>query len=133
MWTFAAVLFFLQAPNYSADGLKALEDRNYAAAVQLFSKAIETDPKDYSAHFNLALAYSFLNQDAEGIAEYRKTLELKPGLYEAQLNAGILLLRQKNASQAAPLLRQAVDQKPKEFRPRFYLAEALLDAGDFAQ
>jgi tetratricopeptide (TPR) repeat protein len=123
----AALLFFLQVADFSADGLKALEERRYDAAVDAFTKAIAADPKDYSAHFNLALAYGFLNKDADGIAEYRKTLELKPGLYEAQLNGGILLLRQKNPAEALPLFENAAAQKPKEFRPRYYLAQCQLD------
>jgi Tfp pilus assembly protein PilF len=125
-----ALLFFLQASDFAGDGLKALDDRRYEAAAQSFQKAIEADPKDYSLHFNLALAYSFLRRDADGIAEYRKTLELKPGLFEAELNGGILLLRQKNPGEAVPLLEDAARQKPAEFRPRYYLAESQLQAGD---
>ena len=104
--------------------MKALEDGKYEAAVAAFQKAIGADPKDYFAHFNLAMAYSLLHQDAEGVAEYRKTLELKPGLYEAELNGGILLLRQKNPAEALPLFEDAARQKPGEFRPRYYLAES---------
>src|ERR1700720_848906 len=98
MLAVAALLFFLQATDFSSVGIKALDEQRYEDAVQAFEKAIAADSKDYSAHFNLALAYGFLHKDAEGIAEYRKTLELKPGLYEAQLNGGILLLRGKNAA-----------------------------------
>jgi Tfp pilus assembly protein PilF len=126
-----AFAFLLLQADYSAQGLKALDDHKYEAAVQAFTKAIEQDPKDYSAHFNLALAYGFLRKDADGVAEYRKTLELKPALYEAQLNCGILLMRQKQPSEALPLFTAAVEQKPKEFRPRYYLAEAQLQTGDF--
>src|SRR5579872_823612 len=129
MWVMLALLFF-QTAAPGADGMKALEEGHYEAAVQAFLKQTETDPRDYAAHFNLALAYSFLQRDADGIAEYRKTLELKPGLYEAQLNAGILLLRQKSPQDAVPLLDAAAAQKPMEFRPRFYLAEAQLASGD---
>jgi Tfp pilus assembly protein PilF len=129
MWAIAAALFLFQAADPSAEGLKALEYGKYEAAVQSFNKAIAADPKDYSAYFNLALAYSFLHRDAEGIAAYRKTLELKPGLYEAELNAGILLIRQKQPADALPLLEHAAQQKPREFRPRYYLAEAQLQAG----
>src|ERR1041385_232218 len=124
MWALLAAFLLLQTADVTADGLKALDEGRYEAAAQAFTKAIEADPKDYSAHFNLALAYSFLGKDAEGVAEYRKTLELKPGLYEAQLNAGILLLRRKNPADAMPLLTDAAEQKADEFRPRFYLAEA---------
>ncbi|MBZ5577433.1 MAG: tetratricopeptide repeat protein [Acidobacteriia bacterium] len=128
-----AVLLFLQAAaNPGADGTKALDEGRYEAAAQAFTQAIAVDPADYTAHFNLALAYSLLHRDAEGIAEYRKTLELKPGLYQAQLNAAILLLQQKSPADALPLLQAALAQKPAEFRPRFYLAEAQLATGAFA-
>lgn len=133
MWAVVAALFFLQAPDYSADGLKALEAAKYDEAAQAFQKAIAADPKDYFAHFNLALAYGFVHKDADAIAEYRKTLELKPNLYEAELNAGVVLLRQKNPGEALPLLLDAVAQKPGEFRPRYYLAESQFQTGDWIQ
>src|ERR1035437_3401265 len=129
MWAIAAALFFFQSSDFSSAGMKALEEGKYEAAVQSLTKAIEADAKDYFAHFNLAMAYGFLHQDAEGIAEYRRTLELKPGLYEAELNAGILLMRQKNPAEALPLLQNAAEQKLQEFRPRYYLAEAQLQTG----
>jgi len=130
MGALAAILFFLQAADYSAEGTKALEAQKYEQAAELFGKAVAADPKDYWSHFHLALAYSMLKRDAEGIAEYKKVLELKPGLYEAELNVGILLLRDKQPADAAPYFAQAVEQKPKEFRPRLYWADALLESGD---
>jgi len=129
MWATLAVLFLLvQAPDFAAEGLKALGNGEYATAAEAFRKAAAADPSDYYAHFNLALAYGFLGRDEEGIAEYRKTLELKPGLYEAELNCGMLLLRRKDAG-AEALLEAAAAQKPGEFRPRYYLAEAEARAG----
>lgn len=132
MWALAAALLLIQTPDFTAEGTKALDEGKYEAAAQAFEKAIAADPKDYFAHFNLALADGFLHKDMEGIAEYRKTLELKPHLYEAELNAGILLMRQKDPAGALPLLADAAGQKPKEFRPRYFLAEAQLDTGDLA-
>ena len=133
MWAFAAFLFFLQAPDYSAEGLKALDTAKYDQAAELFGKAVAADPKDYAAHFHLALSYSMLKRDADSLAEYKKVLELKPGLYEAELNAGILLIRDKQPAAAAPYLQQAAGQKPKEIRPRLYWAQALLESGDAAK
>lgn len=125
----AACLLFLQTPDFSAEGLKALEAGQYEAAAAAFNKAIAADPADYFAHFNLGIAYSMLHRDAEGLSEYRQTLELKPKLFEAELNAGILLMRQKNPADALPLFEDAASQKPNEFRPRYYLAEAQLQTG----
>jgi len=129
MWALVFAIFALQTPDYTAEGMKALDEGRYEAAAQALAKAVEADPKDYTSHFNLALAYSMLGKDSEGVAEYRKTLEIHPRLYEAELNAGILLLRQKNPADALPLLTDAVEQKPEEFRPRFYVAEAQLQSG----
>jgi tetratricopeptide (TPR) repeat protein len=130
MWALLAVFLAFQT-DFTADGLKALDEQRYEAAAQSFSKAVEADPKDHTAHFYLGLAYSFLGKDAEGIAEYRKALELQPKLYEAELNAGILLLRQKNPADALPLLADAAEQKPGAFQPVSHLAEAQLATGSF--
>src|SRR5262249_48054332 len=112
MWPVVVALFFFQQPpDHVADGMKALENGKYEDAVQSFRKAADADPKDYTAYFHLGLAYSMMNRDSEGIAAYRKTLELHPGLFEAELNAGILLLRQKEPAEALPLLEHTVEQK----------------------
>jgi len=129
MWVVALALFFLQASDPATDGQKALQDGKFEAAVQAFTQAIAADPTDYFSHFNLALAYGYLRRDAEGVAEYRKTLDLKPGLFEAELNAAMLLVRDKEPAEALPLLEAAVEQKPAEFRPRYYLAQAQLETG----
>src|SRR3954451_18877214 len=110
MWAIAAFLLLYQA-DYTSEGMKALEDGKYEAAAQAFGKAIEADPKDYFAHFNLAMAYTLLHKDTEAVAEYRKTLALKPNLYAAELNGGIVLLRQKNPADAVALLEDAARQK----------------------
>src|SRR5437868_13438525 len=129
----AALLVLLLAlqSNYYELGLKALDEKRYDAAVENFINAIAAEPKDYSLHFNLALAYSLLSKDSEAIAEYKKTLELKPELYQAQLNLGISLLRAKQPGEALTYLTAAAAAKPKEYRPNFYLAAALFAAGDF--
>jgi len=129
----AWLLLFGAATDYQADGIKALEAKQYGPAAQLFKQAVEADPNDYAAHFHLALAESLLGQDADAIAEYQKTLDLKSGLYQAELNLGILLLRVKRPGDAAPHLRAAVDAKPKEYRAQWHLAEALYATGDVAQ
>jgi tetratricopeptide (TPR) repeat protein len=133
MVALAVALFLFQAADYGAEGTKALDEGKYEAAADAFRKAVAADPADYFAHFNLALAYGFLHRDAEGVAEYRKTLELKPGLYEAQLNGGILLMRLKEPAEALPLLAAASEQKPREFLPLYHLGEAQLQSGAFEQ
>ncbi|MGA2183596.1 MAG: tetratricopeptide repeat protein [Bryobacteraceae bacterium] len=131
MWPLLALLSGLPGfwSDPSAEGLKALDDKRYDAAVASFTQAVAADPKDFSAHFNLAFACGMLRRDADAIAEYRKALDLKPDLYEAQLNLGIVLIRDKQPADAATVLEKAAFAKPKEFRPVYYLGEALLASG----
>ncbi len=132
MW-FLLTAFLVQSVDYQAEGMKALDGKRYEEAAGLFAKAVAEDPKDYGAHFHLALSYSLLGKDAEAIPEYKTVLELKPGLYEAELNLGIGLLRGKDAAQALSYLKAASEQKPKEFRPALYVAQAEFDTGKFAE
>jgi len=129
----ALVLFLAFQTNFSEQGMKALDDKQYTAAVDSFTKAIAADAKDYSLHFNLALAYSLMGKNAEAIPEYKKTLELKPDLYEAELNLGVSLLREKQPAEAVRYLAPAAAQHADQYRANYYLAAALLGSGDFVK
>ena len=73
------------------------------------------------------------NKDALAIPEYKKTLELHPGLYEAQINLSMSLLNAHDPAAAIPFLKAAGEQKPKEFKPVYYLGTALLETKQFAE
>jgi tetratricopeptide (TPR) repeat protein len=121
-----------QSAGLQAVGLQAMDRQDYQQAQQIFSKLAAADPKDYSALFNLALAETGLNQPDRAAEHYQQVLALKPGLYEAELNLGILYLREHKAADATPLLRDAAKQKPQQARPQRYLGDSLVETGDFA-
>jgi tetratricopeptide (TPR) repeat protein len=121
-----------QAPGPQIAGLQALDRGDYAEAEQVFSKLAAADPKDYSALFNLALAETALKKDDQAARDYAQVLVVKPGLYEAELNLGMLYLRDHRAAEAVPLLRDAAQQKPNQPRPKRYLGDCLLAGGDLA-
>lgn len=127
MWVAAWALLLFQA-GPSAEGIKALESKDYPAAIAAFEKAIAADAQDWAAHFHLALAHSLTNNPAKAIAHYETSLQLKPDLYEAQMNLAVLYLESSQQARAIALLKKAVETKPKEFRPAFLLAEAFLRA-----
>ena len=133
MWPSSLLVLFLAFQTNYEQGIKALDEKRYDAAVESFSKAAADDPKDYTASFNLALAYSLQGKDAEAVPAYKKTLELKPDLYQANLNLGITLLRMKQSAEAVPYLSNAAAAKPSEYRPNYNLGAALLGAGDAAK
>jgi tetratricopeptide (TPR) repeat protein len=132
-----AVLLFAPQQDFLAEGLKALDANQPAAAEPLLRQAVQADAKDFSAHFNLALALSLEDKDDEAVQELRRTLELRPGLYQADLNLGLLLLRNKRPAEAAPVLKEALDSASdsaqKSARVNLLYAQALYETGDFAQ
>jgi tetratricopeptide (TPR) repeat protein len=128
-----AALLFAPQQDFLADGIKALDANQPAAAEPLLRQAAAAAPDDFSVHFNLALALTLQGKDPEAIAELRRTLAIKPALFEADLNLGMLLLRDKQPADALPVLKAAVDLKPQDSRANLYLAQAWFDTGDFAQ
>ena len=140
MMTSALILALLLAQSsvdslktFLADGIKALDANQPAAAEPLFRKALETDPSDVQAQFNLALVLGMQAKDSEAVTAYRKALELSPALFEADLNLGIILLRDKQPADALTVLKEASEQKPGEYRPQLFYAQSLYDTGDFEQ
>jgi len=133
MWSASLLILFLAFQTNYELGVKALDEKRYDAAVENFTKAAAADPKDYTAYFNLALAYSLQGKDSDAVPAYQKTLALKPDLYQANLNLGITLLRMKRDADAVPYLTAAVAAKPKEYRPNYNLGAALLGADELAK
>jgi Tfp pilus assembly protein PilF len=129
----AALLLFSPQQDFHAEGLKALDANQPAAAEPLLRQAVQADPSDFAAHFDLALALSLQQKDDEAIRELRRTLELKPGLYQGDLNLGTLLLRNKRAAEAVPVLKEAAGLKPQEARVNLLYAQALYDTSDLTQ
>lgn len=123
-------LYAAPAHDLQSAGLQALDHQDYAQAEQIFSKLAESDSKDYAALFNLALAETGLKKTDQATERYQQVLALKPGLYEAELNLGILYIRDQKAADAIPLLADAAKQKPNQARPQRYLGDALLQNGD---
>jgi len=114
-------------------GIAALDKGEFAAAEREFEKAVAADAQDYSAHFYLALARTFLNKDDEAAKGFEKTLELKPGLFEAQVNLGLLHYRYRRYPQAIEQLRAAVDQRPNDVRGQFHLADCWRELKQWPQ
>jgi tetratricopeptide (TPR) repeat protein len=128
----ALLLSFGGQNDPQSAGLQALDHQDYEQAEHIFSKLAAADSKDYSALFNLALAETGLKKPDAAAEHYKQVLALKPGLYEAELNLGILYLREHRAADALPLLRDATKQKPQQARAQRYLGDSLLATGDFA-
>jgi tetratricopeptide (TPR) repeat protein len=89
----------------------ALDKKDYATAEPLLKQAVQDDPDDYRAWFDLGFLYSVTNRKAEAIAAYRKSVAADPKVFESTFNLGILLA-QAHDSEAEKYLREATQLKP---------------------
>lgn len=95
------------------EAVAAIEKQDYTTAKTKLKAATTTDPKDYHAWYYLGYTESRLGRNTEAADAYRRSLELKPDLFESNLNLGVLLAKQ-NDPQAEKYLRAATGLKPSD-------------------
>lgn len=107
----------------------AIQKNAFGAAETLLRKAIDEDPNNYQAWFDLGFVLNRLDRTDESIAAYRKSVAAKPDVFESNLNLGLMLVRANNPD-AEQFLRAATGLKPtshvEEGQARAWLALAHL-------
>jgi tetratricopeptide (TPR) repeat protein len=104
----------------------ALQKEDYAAAVTPLESYLATEPQNYNARFNLALAYSVVGRQSEAIVQYQQVLAQMPELVPARLNLGILLLQQGSAAAALEQFQRVIEQQPDHWAGQVNRAAALV-------
>src|SRR6185437_14186381 len=89
----------------------AIEKENYAAAEPLLRKVVAQDPDNFAAWFDLGFLYNALGKTEDSIAAYRKSVAAKPGVFESNLNLGLMLVKAGQPG-AEQFLRAATKLKP---------------------
>jgi tetratricopeptide (TPR) repeat protein len=99
------------APPELAKAETFIQKEDYAAAEPLLRKAIEGDPANYIAWFDLGFVENKLGKLDDSIAAYRKSVAAKPDVFESNLNLGIQLAKARQPD-AEQFLRAATRLKP---------------------
>jgi tetratricopeptide (TPR) repeat protein len=89
----------------------AIEKQDYATAEPLLKKVIAQDPDNYAAWFDLGFLYNAQGKTDDSIAAYRKSVAAKPGVFESNLNLGLMLVKARQPD-AEQFLRAATKLKP---------------------
>jgi len=116
-------------PAEIAQAEDAIQKNDFSGAETLLRKAIDKDPNNYQAWFDLGFVLNRLARPDESIAAYRKSVTAKPDVFESNLNLGLMLVRANNP-EAEQFLRSATALKPtdhvEEGQARAWLALARL-------
>jgi tetratricopeptide (TPR) repeat protein len=108
---------------------KLYEDKNSPGGLADFQQAISLAPGYYEAHYQLAMAYLSLGNNAEAEKSFRKAIEVsgdKCG--EAEVRLGTILLDQGNAARGEKAIRRGLQLNPNFWLGHYELGRALLNA-----
>jgi superkiller protein 3 len=98
-------------------------------AVASYRRAIELDPKDALAPYNLGNALYQQGKVEEAVACFRRAIELDPKFALAHNNLGNALYQQGKVEEAVACYRRAIELDPKDALAHNNLGNALYQQG----
>jgi tetratricopeptide (TPR) repeat protein len=105
---------------------KAVDEKKYDEAVDLFTRLVTADEKDFQAWTELGTAQLMKNNMDEAEKDYRRAIQERPTFMLAFLNLGRLLSVQKKYEAAIEPLTEAVKLSATSPEANFMLGEAYL-------
>ncbi len=124
---FATAMLWADALREAA---QALENNEYAGAIPHLEAALQEDPSNVNARFNLAYAQQATGDDAGAIEHYALITEQQPDLVQARQNLATLLMRSARFQEAAREYEAIAAAKPEDEAARMLLAIAHRQAGN---
>lgn len=111
-------------------GRQMLERNDLVAAQDFFSRALEKDPENFTAHKEMADTVRRLGNLDSAASHYQKAIELVPNDAGLHRDYGRLLLQQGQGDAALRELRQALNLNSDDTKARAAYALALDQIGD---
>ena len=109
-----------------AKAQKAVDEKKYDEAMDLFSRLLAADAKDFQAWTELGTVQLMRNSIEEAEKDYRRAIQERPTFTLALLNLGRVLSAQKKFEEAIEPLAEAVKSSPTSADANFLLGEAYL-------
>jgi tetratricopeptide (TPR) repeat protein len=110
-------------------GTKLLAEKNSAASILEFQRAIKAFPDFYEAYYKIGIAELSLQHQGEAQAAFEESIEVSHGRYPpADFGLGVALCLQKQFADAESAIRRGLDLDPGEAEGYFTLAWVLFNA-----
>lgn len=100
-------------------------------AIEAFKQAIQAHPEFALAYNDIGVQYLQLAELDKADEALKSALAIRPDLYSAIVNRGIVLFQLKNYTDALPLWRRAVKEKDGEAVGHYFLGQTLANLGQF--
>ena len=125
------------ARGLNSEGVRLFEQTRYQEAIQNFQKAIENNPNDADAYYNLAATYHRLgtvNRRSSDLSQaetyYNLCLNRDPSHRECHRGLAVLLVEQGRGEEAFRLLQAWFDRRPDSPDPKIELARLSEESGN---
>ncbi len=99
-------------PELFAAGARLQQEGKYREAIEVYRRALLSDPFYLPTRYNLAIAYNARGERTRAIRQYSRLLRIDPDFAPAHLNLGILAYEKKQRTEAAFHLRKYLALEP---------------------
>lgn len=138
-WAALACLVGCQSPgtNQNIEGVKQYQQGQSQAAITSFQQALQENPNNPEAYYNLASAYHYVGkqqsdramlQQAENL--YNRCLDMNPNDVACHRGLAVLLVDTDRAQSAFTLLERWANRSPQLADPRIELARLHEEFGE---
>jgi tetratricopeptide (TPR) repeat protein len=118
---------------YENHGVRALNTRDWPAAVDYFRKGLELAPDNLSLRHKLGTALSLTGDVAGALQQFEEVVRRSPEFAEAHYSIGALLASNHRYREAIERFSMAVKYDPTYIEARLQLAHALRRSGSRTQ
>lgn len=116
-----------------AKGVTLHQSGDILGAVEAYQDVLAREPDRIDARSNLGAAFVRLGRYEDAVREYRRALDLGPGLATVRFNLALALYKSASVAEAARELEQVVQSDPKNTKAVLLLADCELQAGNDAR
>ena len=113
-------------------GLACEESGEYAAAINHYSAAIETNPHYADAYINRGIVHDIMDNSDQSIADFTMAIELEPGNSDAYNNLGIAQLSRGDEEKAIQNFDRAIEVDEEFAEPYYNRGVVRLFQGQWA-
>ncbi|KAL7412013.1 putative Hsp90 cochaperone [Mrakia frigida] len=102
----------MSAEDFKAQGNKAFSSKDYEGAIELFSKAIELDPKNHVLFSNRSAAYGGKKDYDAALADAEETIKLNPSFSKGYSRKGSALHGQREYEASIEAFKAGLEIEP---------------------
>lgn len=123
----------IQSENLAISGEAAAARGDKEAALQLFARAIEANPRFVRAHMGMGDVYRVDGNYSKAEQSYRTAAQIEPANFEAQYFHGLMLHVLNRVTEAVAAYLRALALRPDDPQANLNLATAYYQLGEAAQ